>query len=215
MSASDLQGGFTLTEVLVAAGLLALAGAMIGQGFASDRAALHRVETRESAIEQIADAQDLIRERLERLFPAARFDSQGATVKILGAPDSLDFLTAEPSGARSPIRRMLLDRTSAGELELQEGAPDESEAAPSSRAVLLRDIARLDIAYYGPEQAGGVAAWRSDWTRAGLTPQLVRVRVSFPDHDRRIWPELIVHPAPEVDTACVLDLAALQCRGRA
>jgi hypothetical protein len=79
---------------------------------------------------------------------------------------------------------------------------------------MLRDLADLNISYYGPGPGGGAAQWWSDWSRRIAPPQLVRIRADMRAGDQRVWPELIVQPAATVDSLCAIDSATGFCRGR-
>ena len=216
MKVPRAEAGFTLVELLVAMGLLGLAALLVAQGFAADHASLRRVEARAGEVDTIAAAQDLLRDRIEHLFPAARFDSAGPKVLFTGSSDSVDFLTADAGqGGGRPVLRLLLAPSAEGELALRELQPVNAPALAERTRVLLRDTRTLDVDYYGALQPGAPAGWRQDWAGSSVTPQLVRVRVAFADGDRRTWPELIVHPAAQVDTACILDASTLLCQGRA
>ena len=80
--------------------------------------------------------------------------------------------------------------------------------------MLLRDVERLEISYYGPDAAGAAAQWWSDWTPRATPPELVKIRLALKTGDRRVWPELVVHPAAVVDSLCSIDSTSGLCRGR-
>lgn len=84
----------------------------------------------------------------------------------------------------------------------------------SGRQVLLNGVRSLDLAYFGPSQHGGPPVWRDDWREQSVMPSLVRVRIAFPDSDRRRWPDLVIHPRADIDANCVLIVQTGKCRGR-
>ena len=221
------EAGFTLVELLVSLALLSMAAVLVGQGFAADRGALGRMETRTASVESVAAAQDLIRDCIERLFARTRYDAQGATVELEGASDRLAWLAwAGPGSATAaPVQPMALSLEDGDRLRLatgqtataalvDPGAPAGALSAAGDDGTLLRGVRRLEIAYYGPAKAGAPPAWRADWTRQPGPPTLVRIELAFAPGDRRVWPELIVRPAVTVDTGCVLDPETSLCRGR-
>lgn len=210
---SSKDAGFTLVELLVSLALLAIAAVLVGRSFQLDRSALLRLQTRTSAGEQVAAAQDLIRSRIEHLFAQTHYDSSGPSVEMEGATDHLRFLASEPNLAR-PIQRYQLSLSPAGDLALAQQANSPQSSPVVAPSVLLAGVAGLEIGYYGPSAAGGAAGWTNDWTRHSAPPQLVRIRVNFAQGDRRVWPELIVRPGVTVDAACVLDSDTGLCRGR-
>jgi general secretion pathway protein J len=216
MSRSRSDAGFTLVELLVSMALLSMAAVLTAQGFATQRGDLLRIQAHTEAGEDVAAAQDLIRARIQHLFPRTAYDNVGASVDMDGEPASLEFRAATPqspdAGLASPMRRYRLQLNPKGELLLI-ALGDES---PSNDApmVLLRGVSSVEFGYFGPVTAG-VGAWRADWKRMSAPPELVRLRLGFTAGDRRVWPELIVRPAVTVDRACVLDADTGQCRGRA
>jgi general secretion pathway protein J len=200
--------------MLVSLALLAVAAVLVGRSFAIDRAALWRVQDRASAGDQVEAAQNAIRSRLEHLFAEASYDGQSPTVAMDGAPDHLTFL-APGNDVRTPIRRYRLALSTRGDLTL--ASADKTAAnvpPPSDGAVLLAKVDRLQIDYYGPSGAVGASAWVANWAARSSPPRLVRIRLGLPPGDRRRWPELIVRPAANVDSGCVVDPDTGGCRGR-
>lgn len=207
MTRPDREAGYTLIELLVSLTLLGLAAVLVTQGFAADRAVLAKIDGRAGAGESVAAAQDLIRDRLEALFAATRYEESGTTVDMDGAADRLDFMAAAPGGPTGRrIETLRLAVAPGGELSFISPA---GESTP-----LLHGVERLELAYFGPGSTGAAPTWRPDWTRQGAPPQAIRVRLDFAEGDRRSWPELIVRPASMVDVACVLDTETALCRGR-
>lgn len=208
--------GFTLIEMLVSLALLGMASLMLADELALGHRVSARSEARISAGEGIESAQNLIRDRLERLQPLTRFDGTTPFVELEGAPAALKFLAPPPqSQGPSPPRRFKLSRTSSGDLVLAsiDGfAPDDDR---NYRAVvLLRGIQQLDIAYFGPLPTGRGGFWQTIWSQRSVPPAAVRVRIAFAAGDRRVWPDLIVRPAATIDTQCSLDKLG-RCVGRA
>ncbi len=206
MTRAHSDSGFTLAELLVSLALLGMAAVLVTQGFAADRGVLGRIEARANSGEEVSAAQNLIRARIERLFAQTRYEGLSTYVDFDGSADHLAFLSSDRQGA-TPDRIQALDLrlTPHGDLTLQAGV----DAPP-----VLRDVRDLEIGYYGSGGPNDPPAWRPQWSRQVSTPQLVRVRLTFPPGDRRVWPELIVRPSATVDTDCVLDTATNACRGR-
>ena len=103
-----------------------------------------------------------------------------------------------------------------GDLALGSAPPqvDAEAGAVYTDQVLLQDVGGLSISYYGPDETGASPQWRTDWSRRATPPDLVRVRLALKAGDRRVWPDLIVHPAAAVDTLCSIDPSTGACRGR-
>jgi general secretion pathway protein J len=211
------DGGFTLIEMLVALTLLTLAAGLMFEGLGSGQRLWAGEAARTARGESVEAAQATLRARLEQLRPATRYAGAAIFVDIDGSDRRLAFI-APPADAQRPAaaRRYQLILNEAGELVLSSapGQVDAADGADYTDQVLLRDVGGLDISYYGPDASGGAAQWRSDWSQRATPPQLVKVALAFRPGDRRVWPELIVHPAAVVDTLCSLDETTGSCRGR-
>ena len=58
--------------------------------------------------------------------------------------------------------------------------------------MLLDNLVAVEISYYGVRGRGEDAEWTDRWDDDQRLPLLVRIRIEFPESDRRIWPELTV-----------------------
>lgn len=196
------ERGFTLVEMLVSLALLGLAATMMATGFASATRLTRSNEMRTVAGETVEAAQSGLRDRIERLRPATRFDGAALAADFDGGPASMTFVALPPAAERpSPQRRFRLELDSDGSLALGD-------------AKILSGVDALQIAYFGPD-ATGVPRWTDEWSARPTAPEAIRIGVTFARGDRRRWPDLIVRPATTVDTTCVLDVNTGKCRGRA
>src|SRR5207237_9730666 len=96
-----------------------------------------------------------------------------------------------------------------GELRVRPWIPDRREQTATPlhphETELLRGVARIEFAYCGTPDPDSPATWLAQWNGLAM-PQLVRIRVSVPEGDRRHWPDMIVAPQlglPEVKRAPV------------
>lgn len=211
------DAGFTLVEMLVSLTLLALAAGLMLEGLGSAQRMWAGEAARTARGESVEAAQAMLRARIERLRPASRFEGSTIYADIDGGDRRLVFL-APPTEVERPAaaRRYRLALSDQGDLVLgwQPLQVDAAIGDVYTDQVLLRDVGGLDIGYFGPDPTGGAPRWRPDWTRRAAPPQLVRIKLALRDGDRRVWPELIVHPAAVTDTLCSLDLTTGACRGR-
>lgn len=68
-----------------------------------------------------------------------------------------------------------------------------TEAGPGSGQRRLLDGADdIRLSYFGDADNSGAMAWQDTWQGAVDPPRLVSIKVTFPTHDPRVWPELIV-----------------------
>ena len=200
--------GFTLVEMLVSLALLAMAAVLMGSGLASARGLWGRIEANGARSETVEAAQTLLRDRIERLRPVTLFDQSTPYADVDGERGRLVF-TALPFDAERPAA-MARFRLTQHERDLV--LEDAAGAFPPH--VLLSGVSELEIAYFGPETAGGAPEWRQSWARQPTPPELVRIRVKFAAGDRRVWPTLIIRPAATVDALCTIDPERNTCRGR-
>jgi hypothetical protein len=131
--------------------------------------------------------------------PLDLVDAQGrGEPAFLGLPQTVRFLTLMPEhlGAGFHLAQLGLIEEGGGlHLGLRWRAydiyADDPQGEPHAR-VLLEDVARLELAYFGLKAEERAAAWHEEWQGQHLLPRLLRIRVVFAEGDRRAWPELIV-----------------------
>jgi len=208
--------GFTLLELLVSLTLLSLVGLIMLGGLRLGGRVWERGAVAGDAVESVAAPQNLLRRQLANIYPLWQVSSptQGQ-VAFEGTRNSLTFVAPIPAQlGPAPNQRFRLEITSAGELELGWHGLDDSGGTDSVRSTLLAKVAGLELAYFGPDQSGRNPQWWDSWSGRRQPPELIRIRVRFPLGDRRLWPELVVHPEIMVDVACVYDPIYRGCRGR-
>jgi general secretion pathway protein J len=192
-----------------------LAAALMFEGLGSSQRLWAGEAARTARGETIEAAQTTLRARIERLRPVTRFDGSTPYADVDGSDRQLVFV-APPADVERPAaaRRYRLALNGQGDLVLGAATVDGAAGDGYTDQVLLRDVGGLDISYYGADATGGAPSWRTDWARRVTPPQLVRIKLTLKSGDRRIWPELIVHPAAQVDSLCSLERSTGSCRGR-
>jgi general secretion pathway protein J len=210
------DAGFTLVEVLIALALAGALAAMLYQGLRLGHRAWTALSARAAAVDEIGVAHRLIRQVIDQAYPLPAPTALGFEVDFRGEARGVLFWTPPPDiwaypGGLIQARLQIRERDGRRDLVL---ALSESldDATRTEEISLLRDIADLTIAYYG--QAGREGRWNASWRNRPTLPQLIRLRVSFAEGDRRVWPELVVAPKIDLDTECVIDPLTLRCRGR-
>jgi general secretion pathway protein J len=213
----DRTAGYALVEMLAALVIVGLTSAMMISGLGASRRVWDHVDRSNTMGDAIAGAQLLLRERIERVFPATRYDKIPSYADFDGLADKVMFL-APPRDVQAPsaLRRYQLSVASNGDLVLSsvsDLAPAQN--APGENLVLLHNVQGLDIAYFGVAPPDNRPGWRFAWEQRPAPPRLIRIRVQFAPQDPRVWPELLIKPFATVDTMCVLIINTGKCRGRA
>jgi general secretion pathway protein J len=211
------DGGYALVEMLATLIIVGLTSAMMVSGLGASRRVWDHVDSANNMGDMIAGAQLLLRERIERIFPATRYDKIPSYADFDGVADRMMFLSS-PRDVQAPtgLFRYQLAVAPNGDLvlyTLTDLAPDPK--TPPQNLVLLHHVQGLDIAYFGVAPPDNRPGWRFAWEQRPGPPQLIRIRVQFAPQDSRIWPELLIKPFTTVDSMCVLMVTTKKCRGRA
>jgi general secretion pathway protein J len=211
------EAGYTLVELLASLIIIGLASAMMLSGISTGRRVWERADVANVAGESISGAQMLLRERIERAYPATRYDKIPTYVDFFGASNGVTFLSpARDIHAPQALMRYSLSLAPNGDLlltDLSDVAVDPK--APGEPLVLLHNVQQLDIAYFGVLPPDNAPGWHDQWQLRQTLPLLMRVRVQFSPDDGRAWPELLIKPFTMVDSMCVLTVMTGKCRGRA
>lgn len=217
------EAGFTLIELLVSLAIVAVLAGMVLAGAQLGFQTAKQARMRGVGNASIITSQAVLRDRIEALVPNTRFEFDRPIADVRGEGTIVSFFAPAPPAERpASLMRYRLVRSNEGELVLY-SLPDTTAGinpyAPGQAGwtpqVLLTNVERIELAYFGtrPEEAG--REWRSSWIERGNPPELVRIRVAFFEGDRRQWPDLIIRPAPTVNAACILDQSTGQCSGDA
>jgi general secretion pathway protein J len=205
------QAGFTLIELLITMTLLSFLLLLLLGGLhfgvrAWDSAQAHGVRADELRV-----VQSLLRGEIEEAYPATdAADPVHPVIDFQGSETALTFLAPPPQAAQSGGRsRITFSAVRAGgsiALTVQ-GLPElATTPAGGWSSPLLRNLAAVQFAYFGPD------GWTTAWSHKNAMPNLVRVRVTFPRGDGRVWPDLIVAPQIAVDTPCAAGVVSALCR---
>ena len=223
MPAMTNQRGFTLLELLIAMTLLGLLMLGLFGGLRLGARVWEAGEAQSADRTRIEAVQRFIRTYLSQARPLAAADRTGDDlVAFVGRERELDFAAALPShlsiggfahvslaladgddGSALVVRRMPLRRREDGRAELF----DIDQAEPP--AVLLDGVESVAFDYYGLRDRREDPEWTDRWDDQTRLPLLVRMRILFPDADRRTWPPLtvalMVQDPPAVGTSLESD----------
>ena len=216
------EAGFTLVEVLVALALFSLLVTLL---FDNVRFGLHAWQHGSAHAEDFEHtmiSQDLLRRMIGNLYPMFVTDSGGSQPQIDfdGTKEAISFLASGPTVASGGGRfrfRVFVERQQSRTDLIMSATPELASpqaASMTTRTLLLSDIDRAEMSYFGEVTAERRAQWRDSWTQRSDMPGLVRIRVAFRPGDTRLWPELLVAPRIAADVGCVYDPGTKRCRGR-
>jgi general secretion pathway protein J len=209
--------GFTLLELLVS---LALLAALLFSALRFGSRTWERSEEAEAGVTDVASAQYFLRREVSQADPFHSHSDKAAPQTFEGASDHLEFMTRAPAslarGGQARIAVAVARRE--GRSELQVSAQFELGSDQiyrgSTDAVLLRGLRDVEFSYFGADAAARTPSWHETWLDQNVLPELVRVRVRFPQGERRVWPDLVVAPAITVDATCLYDPVTRHCRER-
>lgn len=194
------DAGFTLLEVLVALVVLGFLVAGLTQGTRFGLRALDRGAAR-AAVAGDLDAVDRV---LRRLVEAMEPGNAREPPVVEGDRGAFRIVTdlgaaAAALGDGAAEVRLVVE---GGRLVLRWRPARHviplAPPPPPDRAVLLEGVAGLELAYWGPAEAGGAPAWQDTWSRESL-PALVRFRLLFPAGTGRRWPDIVAAPRRDRD----------------
>jgi general secretion pathway protein J len=200
------QAGFTLIELLISMTLLGLVFMLLFGGLRFGMRAWEHGSATADSTDTVRLTQDMLRNEIERSCPrrlAPPTPQDTPRVDFTGDPSALRFLAPSPGAAGG-------QRCVPVTLSVQPDGKSERLVLGVNRSNtdLLRNMRSVQFAYLAA--SGG---WRNSWHGQTDLPALVRLRVIFPDGDRRIWPELFLTPRISAEADCTYDPASKSCRG--
>jgi general secretion pathway protein J len=215
------DAGFTLIELLVALALLGLIAALIFAGLRLGMQSWERSENTAVQVDDVGVTQALLRRLVAAAYPMFIPDPHWPHIDFAGASDRLTVLAPLPdaleNGGLGRYTLFVRERADSSDLDLvwqpELARPGGAASAPRED-LLLEKVARLEIAYFGAMRPAEAPRWHDHWREQSAFPELVRIRVIFPEGDGRTWPDLIVTPRLTVDESCLYDPVTHHCRGR-
>ncbi len=199
------DGGWSLVEMMVAVGLLAILTMLLAHAVTSVRGTLASTASvsRQAAIEAVGRH---LRHVIAGAIPLARPEAGPRQPRLAGGSRFLEFVsTYAPQGQYDGlyvVRLALAPSSKPGRFDLvefrtlyrQRSAREKMDPeAPQTHHVLLEDVADVMFGYLG-RRAGGESerAWQDTWDSRSAMPEMISVDVSFGPGDRRYWSKLIV-----------------------
>jgi len=213
------EAGFTLAEMLVALAVTGLVAVVLFGALGQWRVSAAHAADADARFAEVVDAQRLLRLRIAALRPDKDPQNAGASLDLAGDGDGFEFTAPAPdrAGPDAPWRYRLR-RAGDGALVLYgistlSAAVDLHDPAVAGwQAVrLVPGTAGLAIAYFGNDPVTHAAGWQGAWSRRAALPRAVRIRVTFPAGDARVWPELDIAPRAATPESCTIDLTTGHC----
>ncbi len=194
--------GFTLLEVLMALGLLAL---LLGLAWASLRTAIQASRSGEALIarsEQARTVQTFLRRQLAQAMPLAyeQLADSGAERRFEGSADEVRFVAPMPgylSRGGAHVQTLALvgggrgKRLEFNHAQLNGFDPVDPQFG-AKPVVLVEGIANGRFEFRELDENGELADWSSDWDSSDRLPLMVRLVLEFRRDDPRRWPQFDV-----------------------
>ena len=193
------EAGFTLLELMVALALVALLIMIMGGGIRFGARVWEASRVRADATGEIQAIRRFLRERALAARPVGRTGGEGAqkTIAFQGRAGGMGFVTLMPSyvarGGLYHVEFGLSDGRASDAITMRwwpyGGAPTGPGAGQRR---LMEGIKDLKISYFGDPENAGDGRWRDSWSDGAALPRLVSIKLTFPEGDPRVWPELMV-----------------------
>jgi general secretion pathway protein J len=194
------QRGFTLVEMLIALSVSALLISLTYGAVLVGQRSAQALNTRVVQSEVMRIGWQFISEAITRARPVSNPDEREDRTSFSGSADALSFIANLPAyvgpGGLTRVslqideqddrRRLVLSR------ERFPPPPDDEAGDPVTQAVLLDDLAGLQISYLGRSEGEDALGWSSEWLGQPYLPNLIRIEIT--PTDAPAWPVLIARP---------------------
>lgn len=208
--------GFTLIEMVVALALTGLIAAAMFDALRFAQNSYRRVAIQGERASEVFAAQQLIRRLVESAYPEED-PAFGGGLRGTAARLELTAVADLASGAQGLNRYQLSEEVKAGKHNLTIRWAGQHVRLGNhqmlTEEVLLPDVASVSWSYLPAVEGELTAAqWSNEWSDRDRLPVAVRLRVTFPAGDPRVWTDVIAAPRLTDDANCAFDIVAQQCR---
>lgn len=190
------QDGFTLIEILIGMTLLGIMLALLFGAFRTGISSWETGEKRAVEIDNILVVQNFLRARLSAAQPLIDdFSDDEAEFSFKGTRESVQFVSTLRANNGLTKFLVFFDRPDNDKLKISVKpffpTFDDTETADED-LVLLEDIDRVELSYYGANSFGEDLEWTDRWEDKDSFPRLVKLEIRFKDKAESVWPPMIV-----------------------
>lgn len=188
--------GFTLLELLVSLGLLALLSLLLVDGLRFGARVWERSGSTAGSSGDLSVTYDFLSRRMRSAVFAIGEDQTGREVpSVIGDSLSFSFLSSDPDNpALSSRHRLTIDcsgAASTGDCIASVSASD-GRSLPwvndsQSRTTILADVSKMEIDYFGSDAANAAPSRHKDWSAARHVPELIRLRFNQARENSYEW----------------------------
>jgi len=181
------DAGFTLIEVLIAAGLLSGILLLLYSTLFTAGRSYHAGHEKIDQNEQYRIATRFIRRQIEQLHPILWMGKEKRALAFLGEPGRLGFIAPLPAyrgggGLHLQIITTGITEDDKPELRFYYRYADtgimEFPTSPGSTmemTPLLHEIGKLSFSYYGQKDLKQLPSWHDSWKNENRLPDLIRI----------------------------------------
>jgi len=220
MCQGNHEAGYTLVELLIAMGLLALVGALMTSSLEFGTRVSRQAQSELDNLDEMGTIREFLVNQIGQAYPFVDETASDPPSPLEGRDDALTFIAplAEPwtqGGLYRFTFYLALGRNgrslNLAWTPLTRGTGNPRTTLGAVDTVLIDGLADLKFAYLkrGDRESKGV--WRSTWLDKEELPDLVRITVGFDDDDVS-WPDLIVPLVIDADASCLYDPVSRRCR---
>lgn len=216
------ERGFTLLELLISLTILALFVPILFGGFSFGARVWERTEQAQNQQGLVVVRTFLKRQLQSAALPMMSAFYGGLAKTFSGQENELLFVASLPQSAGTLGRGLyvLKIRTSQDGLKSLNvlwrpeftSAENSGHIYEATEVTLIENVKRLSISYFGFSHSSQSDVWSPSWSDGDRLPQLVRIAIDFPLHDKRKWQPLIVAPAITADSLCEYDPVSRVCK---
>lgn len=201
-ASNRLSPGYTLVELLVALTLFGLIALLMSGTFRFGARAWDAGAREIDRIGQVEAVQTLLRRELSQVRLLI-LKTAAAEPKAVFVGESAELRFAAPLSVRHRNGGLYIFRLGLGgdtSSDLMVGwqiyRPDASlgDTSLQEQVVLLREVADIQLSYFGGLRDDIEPRWHSEWDGADGLPDLIRVDLAFAKGDSRFWPSFVVAP---------------------